>query len=257
VSSIAVLDRPRLALRPLALPTEHGGWGFLFEPIVLALLVAPSLGGALIGAGAIAVFLMRHPLKLAAQDRMRGKRYPRTGACETLALSYALVATAAFGAATYVAGGRPLIALGAALPFAALQFAHDARNRGRQIVAEVAGAIAPGSLAAAIALAAKWPEASSLALWALVAARAVPSILYVRSLLRGGRRSTVLLAHIGAAASAAGLWAAGLTPASGILAMLVLLSRARQVSLTARRIGMRELGYGALTVAVIAAGYSL
>src|ERR1044072_2044638 len=39
---------PGAKLRPLALPTEHGGWGFLLEPLVLAMIVAPSWIGALI-----------------------------------------------------------------------------------------------------------------------------------------------------------------------------------------------------------------
>src|SRR3954465_13030737 len=70
--------RTPLHLRPLAIPNEHGGWGFLFEPIVLAGLAAPSLGGALVAIAAVAAFLARHPLKLAAGDVVRGRRYPRT-----------------------------------------------------------------------------------------------------------------------------------------------------------------------------------
>lgn len=36
-------------LRTVALPAEHGGWGFLFEPIVLGLLLAPT-GARCLGA---------------------------------------------------------------------------------------------------------------------------------------------------------------------------------------------------------------
>ncbi|VAV92581.1 Putative membrane-spanning protein, partial [hydrothermal vent metagenome] len=31
----------RVNVRSIALPTEHGGWGFTLEPILLGLLVAP------------------------------------------------------------------------------------------------------------------------------------------------------------------------------------------------------------------------
>ena len=34
---------PSVRLKAIALPPEHGAWGFLLEPIVLGLLVAPSL----------------------------------------------------------------------------------------------------------------------------------------------------------------------------------------------------------------------
>ena len=32
-------------LKTIVLPAEHGGWGLLFEPIALGLLVAPSIAG--------------------------------------------------------------------------------------------------------------------------------------------------------------------------------------------------------------------
>ncbi len=55
----------RIRLRPIALPAEHGGWGLLFEPIVLGLLLAPSLAGLLLSVAATGAFLARHPFKLA------------------------------------------------------------------------------------------------------------------------------------------------------------------------------------------------
>ena len=42
--TVATVESPRsISIRPLAVPNEHGGWSFLLEPIVLALVVAPSL----------------------------------------------------------------------------------------------------------------------------------------------------------------------------------------------------------------------
>ena len=46
-------------IRSVALPTEHGGWGFLAEPILPGLLVAPSWAGLLLSLAALAVFLDR------------------------------------------------------------------------------------------------------------------------------------------------------------------------------------------------------
>ena len=42
-----------VALRPLALPNEHGAWAMLFEPIALALVVVPSAAGALLAIAAL------------------------------------------------------------------------------------------------------------------------------------------------------------------------------------------------------------
>ena len=54
-------SKMRVRLRPLALPVEHGGWGLVFEPIVLGMLLAPSLVGLFISVAATGLFLARHP----------------------------------------------------------------------------------------------------------------------------------------------------------------------------------------------------
>src|SRR5689334_962019 len=45
------------SLRALALPTEHGGWGLLLEPLLLGLLIVPSAPGAAVAAAALGAFL--------------------------------------------------------------------------------------------------------------------------------------------------------------------------------------------------------
>jgi hypothetical protein len=63
--------------KTVALPVEHGGWGFLAEPLVLALLVAPSVGGVAIAGATGAMFLIRHPAKLFWRNRHRLDVSPR------------------------------------------------------------------------------------------------------------------------------------------------------------------------------------
>ena len=38
-----MISRRGVRLKTLALPTEHGGWGITLEPVVLGLLVAPTV----------------------------------------------------------------------------------------------------------------------------------------------------------------------------------------------------------------------
>ena len=245
----APFPRPSLSIRPLALPSEHGGWGLLLEPVVLAMLVAPSPAGSLIGLGAVTMFLMRHPLRLAVHDRMAGRRYPRTGFCELLAGGYAVGAMLAFAAAWTRAGSRPLLVLTAALPFAAIQFGYDVRNRSRRAIAEVAGAIIPASLAAAIAIAGG--STAALTLSVLILCRSIPAVLYVRTTLRGTSRATMLAAHLVAAALALAI-----APLTAGIAMLLLLTRAAiPTHATAKMIGLREVGWGAVVVGIIALGF--
>ena len=228
-----------VSLRPLAIPNEHGGWGFLAEPILLGLLVAPSPAGAFIAVAAIAAFLTRHPLKLAASDWLRGKRYPRTVACERLALGYGSAALAAMIAAVALGGVRFLIPIAIAAPLALAQFAADARNRGRALAPELAGAVAMGSSAAAMAIAGGGP---AIALWAILAARSVPAILYVHAALRREHVVVTLIAHVAAIGVALVAWPAA-TPA-----MLLLLGRCVEGILhkprRAQTVGILELVYG-------------
>jgi len=233
-----------MTLRKLALPYEHGAWGFLLEPIAVGLLVAPSRAGVLVAIGAIAAFLARHPLRIAVRDWVTHKRVPRTRVCVILALGYGLAAVAALS----LVGVRPLIPLAVALPFAFAQFVLDVRNRGRALPAELAGAIAAGWAASAIALAGSRSTGVAIALWALLAARAVTSVFYVRSSLRGESRAIMLAMHGVAVGFAAFI------SMTAVAAMAVLFARAlpSASALRAREIGIREFGFGVLTVLLIA-----
>jgi hypothetical protein len=240
-----------MTLRPLALPYEHGAWGFLLEPIAAGLLVSPSRAGAFVALGAVFAFLARHPLRFAVRDAfVTRKLVPRTRVCFALGAAYGLVALGAF----WLAGIAALIPLTIAAPLAIVQFAYDVRNRGRERVAELAGAVAAGWSACAIALVATMPLSFAIALWLLMSARAVTSVLYVRTALRGESRLVMFGSHVLATLLAAVLAILNVVPVAAIAAMTVLGLRALAGTgtLRAKQIGLREFAYGALTVALLA-----
>ncbi|NLF76347.1 MAG: hypothetical protein GX573_11665, partial [Chloroflexi bacterium] len=43
----------RVRLKSIALPPEHGAWGFLLEPLLAGLLIAPSWAGLCLALGVI------------------------------------------------------------------------------------------------------------------------------------------------------------------------------------------------------------
>jgi hypothetical protein len=250
----------KTALRPLALPVEHGGWSMLFEPIVLALLVAPSFAGSLIAAAAVLAFLARHPFRLFVQDVRRRRRFARTAICAWLALAYAGTSSIALFAAVAMSGSRVLLPLVAGALLALTQFALDVRQRGRSFVAEICGACATATTAAAIAVASHRTWEVALALALLAASLTLPAILFVRAVLRHERRTTTMVLHGAAVIGAAILWQRGLTPAVAIAVMAMLFVRAAiglqaKAAPSAKIIGMREAIAGAAAVLIIAAGY--
>jgi hypothetical protein len=236
------------------------------EPLVLGLLVAPSAAGGSLAAAALVAFLGRQPARLWIGDVLRGRRYPRTRLAAALAATLGLVAVILTAVAARQAAASFWIFLASAGVFLGPQLAYDARNRGRTLAAELLGASAPGALAAAISRCAGWGEPEAAALWLVLAARSVPSVLYVRARLRlergqSPRLTSTVVSHASAVALAAALVVQSLAPWAAVAATLLLAARAL-VGLSAWRwgrrpqtVGLVEVAVGIAFVALVAGGY--
>jgi hypothetical protein len=258
-----------VSLRRVAIPSEHGGWGFTLEPVLLGLLVVPSWAGASIGLAAVAAFLTRHPLKLWLTDVRRGVRYPRTTLAARVALTYA--AAGGFGlalaaasdpqsAAVWTSFWWPLIL---ALPMIGIQLHFDARGQGRNLLPEIAGAAAMGSVAAAIALAGRVDPAVAYGLWLVLGMRAVAAIFYARTMVMRARGIAAAPRQAYAAGvTATGVLAAaaalGLVPRLSVVAMVVLLIYAvitlSRPPVPAKVVGWSQMAFGLLVVLLTAMG---
>ncbi|MEO8034396.1 MAG: YwiC-like family protein [Acidobacteriota bacterium] len=248
----------KVALRRLALPTEHGGWGFLLEPILLALIVAPSIAGAAFAMAAVAGFLTRQPLRFALNDLLRRKSYPRTAACWWLTAGYSAITLLALAATTHLAGASVLLPIVLASPLAAFQLVHDVNKRGRAMAPEIAGAAAMGSIAAAIAMSAGKAMPLAAALWCLAMLRSIPAIVFVRAVLGKSPRASAIALHLAAVAASIALWRLELAPGIAAFAMSALLVRAvltRWRVEPARSVGIRELVFGTGAMIVAGVGY--
>jgi hypothetical protein len=250
----------------VALPAEHGGWGFLAEPVVLGLVLAPSAAGLCLALAALAAFLARHPLRLALIDRRKGMRYPRTGLAEGVFAAYATAALALAAVAFAMAPFPFWPPLAVVAPVGLVALAFDARGRSREALPEVAGAVALGASAPAIALAGGAPAVFAWGTWALLALRAVTSVLYVRARIRldrglaAGPRA-VHAGHAAAVVAATALASAGWAPWLAPAVFFVLLARSGWGLSPWRRpirpqtLGFQELGYGLLTLLFLGVGY--
>ncbi len=251
----------RSRLRAVALPTEHGGWGLTLEPVLLGLLVGPSVAGLLLGVGAFLLFLVRTTAKLVAVDAFRGRWLPRT----TLAAAVAAVELAAIVAvvvvATHRAGGSWAWPLLGALPFAAVESAYEVRSRGRRLVPELCGAISISAVATAIALADGQSVRLSVALWLILVARAAGAIPFVRVQIQRLRRGQASLVGSDVGQGVAlGIGAAGVLVAPAVAGGLAAVGACavahgrwvRRPPVPARVVGMREMVLGLVVVALTA-----
>ena len=251
------------------MPSEHGGWGLTLEPVLLGLLVAPSVAGVLLGVAAFLAFLVRTPLKLALVDLRRDRWLARTRLATTVAaVELAMIAILAT-LATAVAGPRWWTAVAIAVPFVAVELSFDMRSRGRRLVPELCGAIAVCAVVAAITLAAGEGAAMAAALWVLLAARAVAAIPFVRTQimrLRGVADGPVDLHSADLAQVAAivlGAFAVALvgSTTAGFVALIAIaalhLAWLRRPPAPAKVLGMRQMALGLALVLVTAAGVAL
>lgn len=257
-----------VSLKTVALPAQHGGWGFLAEPILLGLLIAPSSGALWLSLAALGAFLLHQPLKLAVKDLRKGKRYERTTWALRFALTYAALAALGFALALMSAGPGFLLPILYAVPLALAQLWYEFQNEGRSMAAEICGALAFGAIAPAAALMSGWGIVPAMALWLALAIRAATSILYVRARLRleygrPAQPQPVIYTHIAGLLVFVGLALADWLPWLPVLGGLVLLARAwlglsdQRKPTPAKIIGFRELGYGLGFVALIVLGYAL
>jgi hypothetical protein len=183
-SQTEVTPQPVVRWRSIALPVEHGGWGFTFEPIVLGLLVAQSASAWELSIAALAVFLARRPFKLVATDVVRRRWLPRSRVAAGFTAIYALLALAGVGGALVTAEASFWQPLAVALPLAGIAIYADAHSRGRTLTAELAGAIAMGATVAMIVLAHGWEPRPAFGLWLVLVGRAAATIPLVRAQIR-------------------------------------------------------------------------
>lgn len=255
-------------IRAVALPPEHGSWGFLFEPLLLGSFVAGSSRGLLLAVALLCAFLLHQPLKVALKDRLKGRHTPRTVPAERFAIGYGVSALLLLGIVSMTSDLHFLVPLLFALPLLLVQLWYDAHNQSRTLIAELCGTLALGGAAAAVAILGGWSFRAALPLWIIVASRSIPSILYVRTRLKlehgkPVRPYPVWLAHCAALLILLLAAATRIIPAAVVGASVLLLSRAL-IGLSrwhkprpAKEIGFLEIAYGMSVVAIAAISYAI
>jgi hypothetical protein len=249
----------------VAVPTEHGGWGLTAEPVLLGLAVAPSVAGVCLGVAAIVAFLARTPLRVVLVDRHRHRDLGRTAlARRILAAEVATIAVLAVAAAVTASSGFWWPAVVAA-PLVAIELWFDTRSRSRRLVPELAGTLGICSVAAMILLAAGHPSTEAVAVWLVLAGRAVTAIPYVRDQIarlhgRPTSASTLVVADATAIAVAVLAVAVHAPVVGGAVAVVAIVAVQRvwaRTPVPAKVVGIRQTILGLAVVAATVTGLHL
>ena len=263
---LMALDAPpdiRPAWRRVAVPSEHGGWGLTLEPVLLGLLIAPSIAGGALGVAAFLAFLVRTPLKLVAVDIRHHRWLDRSGLALRIALVELLALVVLVAVAGSTAGWTWLVPAALAAPLVAIELWFDIRSRGRRLVPELCGSIGIASVAAVIVVAAGDSARLAAAVWLVLAARAVGAIPFVRAqimrLRRGAATTRVTDRAQGvslAIAVVAVLVDARLLAGLGGVVVLAALQYTwvRRPPIAAKVLGLRQMMLGLGLVAITAIG---
>lgn len=268
-SAAAVSPSParvgRSALRSIAVPTEHGGWGLTAEPVLLGLAVAPSIAGLCLGSAAIIAFLARTPLRVVLVDRHRNRDLDRTGLARRVLLVEVAVIVALVAGAAVTATATFWWPAAIAAPLVATELWFDTRSRSRRLVPELAGTYGICSVAAMILLASGHPPAEAIAAWLILAGRATTAIPHVRAQIarlhqRSWSSRELIVTDLAALAVAIAAVAIDPAVAPGAVAVAGVVTIQRITARTpvpAKVIGIRQTILGLAVVAATVAGIHL
>ena len=257
---------PKIQAKKIALPTEHGSWGFLFEPIVAGWAIAFSVGGVFISLMVIGGFLLRQPIKTYVIDRQGMRVAARSRAAMKFMAMFAGISALGLTGALLTVGWAPLLPFIIPSPLIIYQLYSDTQKRSRGLGPELSGAVMMSASIAAVVLAAGGSWSVAGALWAVVFARLFSSVLYVRErlLLEKGKpyqRTPAVAAHVTGVLLAGVLAYFRLVPALVLLPFVLLLYRCvaglspDRKPMKAMQIGVREVIFGGVLVVSMIIGY--
>src|SRR4051812_37779776 len=92
MAKVGIKKNANVRLKSVALPVEQGRWSVLVEPILLALLLAPSIAGFWLSLAALGIFLVQQPAAIVIKNWRKDEHYTRTMWALRFTVGYLLLA---------------------------------------------------------------------------------------------------------------------------------------------------------------------
>ncbi|MGD9898618.1 MAG: YwiC-like family protein [Calditrichaceae bacterium] len=253
-------------LKKIALPQEHGSWGYTLEPVFLGLLTVFSFDGLILGIAAMAAFMSRNPLKIWFKERKSTKNRIKARYAGNFSIFYLILSSIGFGYVLLFVGQMMLVPMVMVFPFIIVYVIFDASNQAKSLLPELSGAAAFAMMGSLIAMAGGWIIFDALFLWVISMGRSVTTTLYVRTRLNLRRNEETQIGFQRMTHSAVimiffVLYLIKKIPLLAVIGVIILTVRSETGILPVFRqqlpksIGVQEFIFGAVYVSLVAAGY--
>lgn len=259
------MNLSKLHIKQAVLPSEHGSWGFVLEPLILTLMIAYSPAGFLLSITAFFLFLSHQPMKNIFK-KYKNKRL--LNASLLFLIIYLLISFFCFSLVFSEIKFYSLIFFGVAIVIMIFYFFLELLGKNRNLISEMIVPISISIIALSIYSIKTLQIEFIIAFFFVLLARSIPTIFYVHaklllikkkkpknntSIISGNLFSIILFISA----------VLGYSPYLAVVASLLLLIRkyiglfVSKDNIKIRTFGIWEFIYGGLFVVITAAGYIL
>ena len=250
--------------RKVGYPKEHGSWGFFFEPIVLALLIAYSINGLLLALSAFLLFLSNQSFSIILKGIP--KYLLRSSYLYFISYITLSVFILLYLNSTLQSSGSLIPFLIAILFMGFFKFL-ELKSLNRNLIVELIPQIAVGLMSVSILLINNWELVPLLGFVVIILARSIQTVFYINNKLKffkGIKPNKTLVNLIGLLFFITLLLMAQFNnvPWMSLVAILFLMLRSvigffeKNKLEKIKIIGIKEFIYGFLFVVIISIGYN-
>ncbi len=253
-----------IKINKIALPQEHGSWGFVLEPLILSISVYFSLNGLLIALAAFFIFLLHQPIK--SLSKFQNTNIAKAQLSLVFVTLYVLIVMFLLIIPLMMLPLSAFVPFGAAMLIMLGFLIYELKVKKKNFALELSAPASVDLLSLTILFANGASFTAAAAFFVLLLSRSVESAIYVHVSLERlkGKRVTDFALHLTNLAFALALILLVLLktlPPLSLLAFAILILRSYNIfntgKLTVKGIGIKEFVYGALFVAINILGFYL
>ena len=252
-------------IKSVAFPREQGSWGFMLEPLILALLIAFTTNGFLIALSAFIIFLSHQPVRIIA-NKKSNKELKLTASI--IFIIYSSIAAILIFTAFLNMKLILFLPYFTALLLMTIYLLLELKGYGRLLAAELIAPVAVSLIAVSITFADGWPLYFIIPFWIILLSRSIQTTFYVNAMVKiiKNQSASPLLTYTSGFIFLLIVTLNAfqhLSPFLAIAAVIILIIRSfvgftsTNKKVNIKKIGIMEFVYGIVFIILVAIGYNL